>query len=398
MQCRILFHPDNVDHFEWCKLDETSGEIIESGVSTTDELASVCADNAKTVVFIAQQNILLTSPVLPPKANKQQLNAIAFNIEELLAEDIEDCFFAALTQQPDHTVPVAVINRDEMDVWMKLLTSNHINTNLVLPQIYLCPWTTDDDLLATICPVEGGYLIRTGQHDGVFCQKTILNQVVTLLDKNKLPKQNRVVIYAEQVLADFESSNLVLDHQSSIDLLARTIDISSCINLKQKDYKSSHQWLSLLKSWRWTMVSMTLLAVVFSAGILLDGMKKERLYADIVSQQAAVINQYLPDLAIGDHPKKQLIKVLSESRGGEGSVGFLDLLYEYSKLKTEFPAIKTLKIQYQKSSLVVSLEASDLNSMESFRDRLGKSSFPAQIENVNINPDKTTGRLVMRGQ
>ena len=398
MQCRIQFHLDNVDRFEWCKLDETNGEIIESGVSNTDELTSVCADNAKILVFIAQQNILLSSPVLPPKANKQQLNAIAFNIEELLAEDIEDCFFAALAQQPDHTVPVAVINRDEMDICMKLLTSNHINARFVLPQIYLCPWTTDDDLLATICPVEGGYLIRTGQHDGVFCQKAILNQMVILLDKNKLPKQNRVVIYAEQVLVDFESSNLVLDHQSSIDLLARSIDISSAINLKQKDYQSSHQWFSLLKSWRWTIVAMILLAVVFSAGILLDGMKKERLYADIVSQQAAVINQYLPDLAVGNQPKKQLIKVLSESRGGKGSVGFLNLLYEYSKLKTEFPAIKTLKIQYQKSSLVVSLEASDLNSMESFRDRLEKSSFPAQIENVNINPDKTTGRLVMRGQ
>ncbi|MBT4076811.1 MAG: hypothetical protein HOE78_09500, partial [Gammaproteobacteria bacterium] len=84
--------------------------------------------------------------------------------------------------------------------------------------------------------------------------------------------------------------------------------------------------------------------------------------------------------------------------GGEGNVGFLDLLHEYSKLKAEFREIKTLKIQYQKSSLVVSLETGDLNLMESFRDRLGKSQFPAQIENVNINPDKTTGRLVMRGQ
>ena len=398
MQCRIQFHPDNFERFEWCQLDETNGEVIESGVSNTDELASVCADNAKTLIFIAQQNILLTSPVLPPKANKQQLNAIAFNIEELLAEDIEDCFFAALAQQPDHTVPVAVINREEMDVWMKLLIRNHINARFVLPQIYLCPWTTDEDLLATICPVEGGYLIRTGQHDGVFCQKAILNQIVTLLDKNKSPKQNRVVIYGEQVLADFESSNLVLDHQSSIDLLARTIDISSCINLKQKDYQSSHQWLSLLKSWRWTMVTMILLAVVFSAGMLLDGWKKERLYAGILNQQAAVINQYLPDLTVGDQPKKQLIKELSESRGGEGNVGFLDLLHEYSKLKAEFREIKTLKIQYQKSSLVVSLETGDLNLMESFRDRLGKSQFPAQIENVNINPDKTTGRLVMRGQ
>jgi len=398
MQCRIQFHPDHIDRFEWCKLDETSGELIESGVSGSDELSSVCADNSQVLVFIPQQDILLTSPVLPPKASKQQLNAIAFNIEELLAEDIEDCFFAALAQTPDHAVPVAVINRDEMDEWMKLLSSIHVNARYVLPQIYLCPWLADDDLLASVCPVDEGYLIRTGKHDGLFCQKTILHQMLTLLEKNKSSDQNRVIIFGDDTLTDLEFSKLVIDHQESINLLAQTIDIPSCINLKQKDYQSSHQWVGLFKSWRWTMATLFLLVVVFSAGLLLDGLKKERLYTDILSQQHALMNKYLPGFEVGNQPKKQLIKVLSESRGGEGRVSFLDLLHEYSSLKTEFSAIKTLKIQYQKFNLVVSLEASDLNSMESFRDRLGKSSYPAQIENVNINPDKTTGRLVMRGQ
>ncbi len=398
MQCRILFHHEDEDHFDWCKLDETSGEVIESGVSNFDELTTVCAENTSTLVFIPQQNILLTSPVLPPKANNQQLNAIAFSIEEFMAEDIEDCFFAVLTQQDDHSVPVAVINREEMDGWMQLLSSNHIHARFVLPQIYLCPWSTDDDLLATICPVEEGFLIRTGKHDGFFCRQAILPEMITLLEKNKSSTKSRIVIYGGDVLADFKSTDIVFEQQSAINLLSQPVELLSCINLKQKDYQSSHQWLGVVKKWRWPLTAMALLLVLLAAGTLLDGWKKEQHYMDLINQQKAVINQYLPDLKVGNQPKKQLIKVLADSRGGEGQVGFLDLLHEYSNLKAGLSGIKTQKILYQKSSLVVNLEAGDLNSMESFRSKLEKSSFPAQIDNVSISPDKTTGRLVMRSQ
>jgi len=398
MHCRIQFHHDDEDQFDWCKLDEVSGEVIKSGTSSFDELTTVCAESSKTLVFIPQQNILLASPVLPPKASNQQLNAIAFSIEELMAEDIEDCFFAVLAQQDDHSVPVAVINREAMDGWMQLLTSNHIHAGFVLPQIYLCPWSTDDDLLATICPVEEGFLIRTGKHDGMFCQHAILSKMVTLLEKNKSSTKSRIVIYGEDVLADFKSTDIVFEQQSAIDILSQPVELQSCINLKQKDYQTSHQWLGVVKKWRWPMIAMTLLAVLLAAGTLLDGWKKEQHYMDLVNQQKAVINQYLPGLTVGNQPKKQLIKVLADSRGSEGQVSFLDLLHEYSNLKTGLSGIKTQKILYQQSRLVVNLEAGDLNSMETFRSKLEKSRFPAQIENVNINPDKTTGRLVMRSQ
>ena len=398
MQCRIQFYHEDADQFDWCKLDEASGEIIESGNSNFDELANVCAESTSTLVFIPQQNILLASPVLPPKASKQQLNAIAFSIEELMAEDIEDCFFAVLTQQDDHSVPVAVINREVMDGWMQLLSSNHIHARFVLPQVYLCPWSTDDDLLATVCPVEGGFLIRTGKHDGLFCRQAILSEMITLLEKNKSSTRSRIVIYGDDVLADFKSTDIVFEQQGAINLLTRPVELLSCINLKQKDYQSSQQWLGLTKKWRWPLVAMALLIVLLAAGMLLDGWKKEQLYMDLINQQKAVINQHLPDLKVGNQPKKQLIKVLAGSRGSEGQVGFLDLLHEYSNLKTGLIGIKTQKILYQQSSLVVNLEAGDLNSMESFRSKLEKSNFPAQIDNVNISPDKTTGRLVMRSQ
>ncbi|MCK4707545.1 MAG: hypothetical protein KAU21_02925, partial [Gammaproteobacteria bacterium] len=108
MECRVQFHDISLQIIDWCRLDSSSGEVIESGVSDSAQLAEICSGSTKTLVFLPQQNILLTSPQLPPKANKQQLNSIAYSVEEYLAEDIENCFFAVLAQQADHSVPVAV--------------------------------------------------------------------------------------------------------------------------------------------------------------------------------------------------------------------------------------------------------------------------------------------------
>jgi len=143
------------------------------------------------------------------------------------------------------------------------------------------------------------------------------------------------------------------------------------------------------------MVAMLLLALVFISSSLLDVWKKQQLADDLLHQQQALITEFLPDVVVDSQPKKQLIKALSNTHGQAGKANFIDYLHEYSSLKAGFSKVITNKIQYQKSRLVVNVEAADLKSLESFRGQLEKSRFKVQIENVNINPDKTTGRLVM---
>ncbi len=396
MECRIQFSDNELQNFSWCKLQSSNGDVIASGNSSSDLLAEICSESSKVIVFFPQQDILLASPQLPPKATKQQLNAIAYNIEEFLAEDIEDCFFAVLSQQADYRVPVATVNRETMDNWVQFLTSNHINTRYILAPFYLCPWSDDNDLLATICPLDEGYLIRTGLHEGMFCQQTVINQFVETMIKDLSATRNRLVIFGELELKNIDFTKLNVEQRDSINLLAQPVDSQSCINLKQKDYQSSHQWLGLLKNWRMPMVAMVLLGMVYVAGYILDGLQKEKLFNDIIRQQQSVLSQYLPDLETTNQPKMQLIKALSESRGMGGQHGFVKFLHEYVNLRKGFNTVITDKILYQKSTLIINLETKDLNSLESFRNKLEESSFQVQIENVNINPDKTTGRLVMR--
>ena len=396
MECRILFHDNLFNRFDWCRLDDAGAESIDSGSAAIDEIKEICAGSQRVSVFVAQQYIHLTSPQLSPKAGKQQLNAIGYSIEEMLAQDVEDSFFAIAAQRADHSVPVAVVKRELMDELSHCLSRGHINARYILPQIYLCPWSDEADLLANLLPVEGGYLIRYGEHRGLFCREPLLKPLITLLLAELPPERRRLEIYGECSLSDDDLDGVTINRQAAVDLLARPLVVQSAINLKQKEYQSTHQWFGLIKHWQWPMVAMLLLGLVFVAASLLDGLRKEQIYNGIIAQQQALIQQYLPDRALQGDPKRQLIVALSDSAGSEGRIGFVDLLYEYSSLKKGFDSVISDRIQYQQSQLLINLETRDLKSLESFRDKLATSRFLAQIENVSINPDKTTGRLVMR--
>lgn len=396
MECRIQFHDKDFEHFNWLKLDQTSETINDSGSAHVDELKSICSETTHVTVFLPQKDILLTSAQLPSRANKQQINAIAYAIEEQLADDVENCFFAVTSQQDNDTVPVAVIDQQIMDDCAQLFSRLHINIGQILPLVYLCPWSGEQAVLASICPISDGYLIRYGLHEGLYCQASILNQLLSLLDQQTDSERKKLILFGEVGLTEPTAEGWTIDRLSKIDLLSQIIDSKQVINLRQKQYQSTHQWKAMLKHWQWPVVAMILLGTVVIAGNFLDFINQQKVYDELIARQQSVLKRYLPDLETSDQPKKQLLKVLADNRNSNGGAGFMEMLHEYSQLKTGFTAIDSRKIQYQQSRLVINLQSKDLKSLESFRSKLDNSQYLVEIENVNINPDETTARLVMR--
>jgi general secretion pathway protein L len=390
---RILFHDALLQRFDWSRFNETT-DAWETGHAEIEQLGRVFEPGTQVSVYLAQQMLLQTEAQMPPRAGKQQLNAIAYAIEDQLAEDVEDCFFAVYQQQDDNTVPVVVINQQVMDKVVSLLSENHLIVRHILPQIYLCPMAQNASVIATICAWHDGYLIRTDRHRGLYCQSEILSQVLKLVSRQAPQDSQEAILYADSPV-DLNGLELEVVQQPAVSLLTQQVDEQLCINLKQKQYQSSHQWMSLLRLWKWPAGAFALLLIILVVNAVLDVWKQKETLNDLVMQQKALLQRHLPELAEAENPRRELTRYLADHRGSAQQAGFLDQLYEYVRLKTGLEQIITGKIQYQKSSLVVDLESKDLKSLESLRAKLGQSSFSARIDNVNISPEKTTGRLVM---
>jgi general secretion pathway protein L len=390
---RILFHNSSLQRFDWCRFDSELGKI-ETGHAEIEQLGRIFPSGTPVTVFIPQQMLLQTSAQMPPRANKQQLNAISYAIEDQLAEDIENCFFAVLPQQDDGSVPVAVIDQQKMDEISSLLAEYHLQVRLILPQMYLCPWSGDASVIASVCPIRQGYLIRTAEHEGFYCEASVLPQILKLVSRQSDQKDQQVICFGG-VPAQLEIANVEFKAQPQMDLLTQDVVEAGCLNLKQKQYQSSHQWKASLRRWKWPLFALILLMVVFISDAVIDLWQQKNLLNTLLQQQNALLEKNLPELAGSDTPRLELTKYLADHRGGAEQMGFLDQLYEFVRLTEGLTQLKTGKIQFQKSSLIVDLESKDLKSLESLRTKLGQSSFKARIDNVNINPEKTTGRLIM---
>ncbi len=393
MSCRIQFLDGDLTRFQWRRVDVAGKQ--ESGEADSGELKQVCAKAGPVSVFLPQQDILLTRAMLPPRASKQQLNAIAFAIEEQLADDIDDDFFAVLPQQADHSVPVAVISRDIMDRLTALLGEQHVQSRHVLPQVYLCPISHEDDWLASVCALEDGYLVRYGQHAGFYCSPAALGKALALLRARFPQNPGRVDFYGDDAPPELQHGGLQCQQFSRLDPLAGEIEFATCINLKQKEYQSSNAWLGLIKSWRWPLLAVMLLLAVFGANTLVGYWRMDAELRDLVGQQQQLLKTHLPEVTPGAHPKDQLVKALAANRSPDQDAGFLNLLHEYAELNSSVRGLTTSKILFQQSRLVVNVESQDLRSLDALREKLASSRFPASVENVNIKPEQTTARVIL---
>jgi general secretion pathway protein L len=390
---RLLFHDRALQRFDWCSIDPDNPINTRSGSGDVEQLGSVFAAGTTVTVFVPQELILMSAVAMPPRASKQQLNAVGFAVEEQLAEDIEDCFFATLAQQADHNVPVAVVSIALMDRIVALLAGAQLNSRYILPALYLCPW---EEGALGLARWNGGFLLRNGQHQGLYCQAELLTDLLAIMQRSEEDDYSRIVALGE-LPDNLETEQWQVTQISDEPLLTVNIESAQCLNLKQKQYQGTHQVLTLLRPWKWPALALVAMLLVWIASAFLDSLQLQRELDHLVAQQQTLLREHLPAIDPGRQPRAQLAKHLAEQQEGGQGAGFLDQLHEYVRLKTGFAAIKTGKIQYQKGSLVINIESPDLKSLEGFRAKIEQAEVVAEIENVNISPEKTTARLVMRG-
>jgi type II secretory pathway component PulL len=142
-------------------------------------------------------------------------------------------------------------------------------------------------------------------------------------------------------------------------------------------------------------VAAALLTAVVVAGMMLDFQSDKSELAAIMDKQYALLAENLPELDAGSNPKRALAGYLADQQGGVQQADFIELLHAYARLQREVNTVKTGRIQYQNGSLAINVESRDLKTMENLRNRLIQGDFPAVIENLNISPEATTGRVVI---
>ena len=387
----LRFDDDEFAGFRWAVADDDAERSLAWQAADEDALAEVSAQHPlPTVIVIPQQYVYLGAIDLPEKAGRQVIGAIEYQVEDRLAGDVEGQH-VAIGDVNANPLPIAVVSRALMDRCVALAEARALRVTRILPELFLCPW---DDEGPTLMRQPDGWLLRHDRYRGLKATDGALPAVIDLARQE----------------ADFGTLRVVGDGEGLPDLPGLEVDGglesaapgevlgSPLIDLQQRDYQSSSAWLNLGRSWKWIALLMALLLVVggYNRAIALQSLEAE--LGELREQQYLLLQPYLPVDTPADVDLKQwLIERLQTARANQRERDFLQLLDEFTRARAAHPGIDLERIGFQGDRLSLDISSAQLANMEALLAGIRARGIEARLENLNIKPELSAGRLVMVG-
>ena len=101
--------------------------------------AAALAVNREVVVLVPGEQVTISEATLPLKGAGRGLQVVAYAMEEQLAQDVENFHFAIGPQAADGRVPVAAVQRAQMESWLQELRAAGIEPSAVYPETTCLP-------------------------------------------------------------------------------------------------------------------------------------------------------------------------------------------------------------------------------------------------------------------
>ena len=115
-----LFFRTDPSGYEWLLFDG-QGKVREEAAGDEQyflKSLEAAGFDGKAVAVVPGKDVLLTSAFVPSKQRRQIMQAVPYVIEEQLAADIDECFFAVGGRDSQARVRVAVVSRSLMAGWV----------------------------------------------------------------------------------------------------------------------------------------------------------------------------------------------------------------------------------------------------------------------------------------
>ena len=393
MRLLIQFFSDEFAGFRWASIDEAVQTAdIDWQQAEENELSTVAAQNPHPLILIIpQQCLYMTQIELPQRAGRQVLSAIEYQVEDQLAQDIESqhCALGDINANP---ISVAVIERSIMMRCMALAQTHGLRLIHIFPELFLCPWTGSG---VALMQGHDGFLLRYGDYRGLKCSEHTLAAMLEMIRREV--EFDSIDCY----LADSETApqldGFALEPRALATARPGFID-APVLDLQQRDYQMSSAWRGLVKAWKWV-------AVLFAGLLILGAYNKavglydmEQDLAAIKQQQYELLKPHLADdIGPNDNLKKALIDRLRQLQTNKSEQGFLQLLLEFTRAHEQFPEVDITRISYQGRELVFDISSTQLIKIETLLEVVQKQGVDATLVSLNIKPELSSGRLVLRG-
>jgi general secretion pathway protein L len=349
---------------------------------------------------LAGEQVLLTTVTVPAKPTRQIMQAVPYLVEERLASDVEDCFFATGNRRGNE-LDIAVVDR----VWFEGILSAVKAVNLS-PEVM----AVEANLLASAeqssiyIDADRAHLLFSDQK-GVSTELDHLCQLVTLTS-SELTETLRVVRFDDTAskadivldeIATLGTLSLVQESQpgSCLELMANTIQ-SATLDMLQGPYMvrkkqaGSGNWL---KTVGWAAVSVLVLQFCL---MLAEGIYINEQAATLASESESLYRSIYPDDRNISNMRRRWNSHLGQTNSND-SAGFLTLLSQAAKsIKASGLEIQNINYSESRGDLVFQLVAQRSEQLMLYVERLSEQGIEAEIGTISQDDNRVRGSIRIR--
>lgn len=393
------------DKIHWLVWSESNREIIASGelfnAETLSELSEK-ASNRKVIAFVPSCDVALKRLNVPAKSQRAIRLAAPYMLEDELAQDVDDLFFAYAnlpTDSEGNNCFIAAVDREQLIAWQQWLQVANISCKQMLPDVLAMPVAEEG---ASAVTLEHQILLRQDQWQGM-----TLDENLWQLALNNLLTAGDVTIEHYAALPDVaveheehQYTQIARPEELPLAILAQHTK-SQNFNLLQGEFQFKEERSPVLVNWMWAA------GIAMFALLLNLGMKTATLI-DLNNQQAQ-LEQEIIDTYKSAFPASKRVRVstvrsvlkqkLNDLGQNAENEGFLTML---SKLRPAFVSVpelkpQTLKFEGKRNEVRIQARAKDYQTFEKFKVQLENEKLDVNQGSQSNQGDVVIGSFSIKG-
>ena len=402
------------DEISWLIFSSAEHEIIASGKLNHAEQLSELTEKAQqreVKVFVPGADVLLKRLTVPTKSQRAMRSAVPYMLEDELAQDVDDLFFAyanIANTDDDKNCCVAVVDRAQMQLWQAWLAAANIHTKTMQPDTLAMPYIAGQWSAIALEPTsvssnETQIIVRQGEWQGGTLDSSawqfVLAHRLSASQKTKESHEITINAYSQLPYCDESSSYAgftVVKEQEELPLalLAQHCHHSK-FNLLQGEYKINERRSKNVNNWLWAagFAACALLLNVSYKSVKLWQLSTQQ--TQIEAQIIARYQQAFPQakkVRIGTI-KSQLNRKITQLGGTSEQVGFLTMMAKIQPAFAKVPALKpeSLKFDGNRQELRLQAIADDYQHFERFKGALNTANLDVKPGAQNSQGEQVTG-------
>ncbi len=397
------------DAVSWVQL-ALDGSLVDSGQLADEEFRHYLGTRSTNVepdviLLIPSEDVLLTSAVVPSRQYRQIVQAVPYVVEEQLAMDIEDCFFAIGGRTAAGSVEVVVVADEKLAGWINRARLLGVKPRAVYAELTLLPAENRVHVL-----IDGDRAhFRWGVGQGLLVDPKDLPLALSLISGSE---RDHVTIHGQaSQLASIELQmseiNAAEAEQPVVDTLdvppmvwlarnLRWADKTQSINLLQGKYKVENSSAGQNSVWR-SVAMLSLIALVIHLSSLLGqgfylksqaeefGRAAESLYAET----------FPSDRNVRDYRKRWNAHL---GRGDSGSDNDFLRLFALSAegLASAGLTLNNVNFNESRGDLVLQVTAPRSEDLVQYIQKLATTGLAAEIGTISQEDGAVRGSIKVR--